>query len=436
MARELLFGRFGQRSATRLGVRLPARPIAAGKRGRISPWNCLWVALLGLMLPTISAHAQDAAGATAWQLCNRTSYIAEIAIGRAEGEAVMVKGWMRIRPGECRTVLEGPLKTTNHYLYARSSSAHSGGVREWGGDTDLCVSPRSNFEANGKEACREGDRAKRAFRSIAIGRKSGWRTFLTLPGSVDLTSARIAGIQRLLNDAGYTTRETDGVLGLRSQQALQRFKADAKLPDKISDDQLIDALEKAARDWNQSIGLTLCNRTSNIVWAAIARQRGEGWESRGWWRLGPGTCAKTLNEALAQPDYYVRAIMETDQGDEELTAASETFCVAASRFVIPGRSTCSERQFETARFALAQPKGQEAMLIEFFDRNFVRKSNNVAASQNSASGAPSVPAQGASIGAGSPAPSSTTKPPAAGSGLVPSTGSPSNRVAQNSGKKP
>lgn len=356
----------------------------------------------GLSFRAPVAFAQAGAASPGWVLCNETSYIVEAAFGRPNGAQTIIKGWTRLRAGECKNLLSGPLQTAVHYLYARASDAHRGGVREWGGATDFCVDPRIAFEGPASKECSGGDREMRSFRPIAIGRKAGWRTRLTEVDGFTTSEARIAGIQRLLNDAGYETRESDGVMGRRTIAALARFRVDEKLPERIADEVLLDALEKSARAWSQTIGLTMCNRTPSILHAAIGRRRGETWESRGWWRLNSGACARVLNEPLAQTEYFVHAVITTPQGERVLKDDAEIFCVTASRFVISGRVGCDERFFEATGFRIIRPAGAETFQVELFDQDFVLRRSDK----------PATAAQPGAPRPGAPAPSGTPNAPA------------------------
>src|SRR5690606_21757566 len=104
----------------------------------------LGVAIAAAFLFAGGANAQR--GANGWQICNETTFVLEAATGRPDGRAILVQGWTRLRPGECRLAVSAPLARGTHYLYARTSSAHRGGRRQWGGDARLCVDPTSQFQ--------------------------------------------------------------------------------------------------------------------------------------------------------------------------------------------------------------------------------------------------------------------------------------------------
>jgi uncharacterized membrane protein len=153
--------------------------------------------------------------------------------------------------------------------------------------------------------------------------------------------------------------------------AIARFRAESGLTQMANEEQLIDALESAARRRAQTVGLTLCNRTANRVWTAIARRRGEGWESRGWWALGPGGCARTIDDPLIQNVYFVEALLESPQGERTLAAGGESFCTSPSKFAIIGREKCAQRMYDTGLFTPISPQGREGMTVEFFERDFL-----------------------------------------------------------------
>lgn len=306
-----------------------------------------------------------------WQVCNETSFVLEAATGRPDGRSIVVQGWTRLRPGECRVAVNAPLARGTHYLYARTSSAHRGGRRQWGGDAPLCVDPSGSFQIENPPQCEPQGLEERRFRRVQINKRDSWRTSFAEAMQYTAARARQAGLQRLLSDAGYDLSEgRRGADPRRIAQAIAQFRATAHLPANANEGQLIDALEIAARRRAGQVGLTLCNRTRARLWTAIARRRGEGWESRGWWPLAPNACVRTIDEVLIQERYYVYAAMETPEG-ERLLASGEAFCTSPARFAILGREHCDDRFYQTTLFSPIRVPNRPGLVVEFEERDFL-----------------------------------------------------------------
>lgn len=328
------------------------------------------VALAGSLTPPTSASAQQNR-ANGWQICNETSFVLEAATARPDGRAILVQGWTRLRPGECRTAVAAPLARGTHYLYARTSSAHRGGRRQWGGDARLCVDPSSSFTIENPPQCAAMGLEERRFRRVQINKRDSWRTSFAEAQPFTLSRARQAGMQRLLDDAGYEIGQNRrGADPRRIAQAIAQFRANARLAPNAGEDQMIDALETAARRRAGQVGLTLCNRTRGRVWTAIGRRRGEGWESRGWWPLNPGGCVRTIDEELLQEVYYVYAGLETPDGVRLLSAGSP-FCTSPARFAIIGRESCEHRYYQTTLFAPIPRRDRSGLVLDFEDSDFL-----------------------------------------------------------------
>ncbi|HRK69444.1 MAG TPA: DUF1036 domain-containing protein, partial [Hyphomonas sp.] len=228
-----------------------------------------------LVLPA-PAEAQAESG---WQLCNRTSYIIETAVGHAEGAGIQVEGWTKLAPGTCKVALPGPLTPGTHYLYGRGSDAHQGGGREWGGRYELCVDPTGGFALESPPDCASMGLEAQGFRPVKIDRTDSWTNNFTEIENWSLDNARNAGLQRLLDEAGVVSGNIDGHIGSRTRAAINDFLKLKGLPADTSDADLIDYLEQAADERSRAVGFTLCNRTKQRVWSAIARRSTDGWES-------------------------------------------------------------------------------------------------------------------------------------------------------------
>ena len=321
-------------------------------------------------LCAIGAGSASAQAAKGWEICNKTSFVIEAAVARYEGQGVVVEGWRRMRPGACETAMEGPLRPGIHYLFARSSNAHRGGRRIWGGDQPLCVDTTGSFSVESPKECTAMGLESRDFRPVLIENRNGWKTSLTETENFDMEKAGAAGVQRLLADAGIYNGNIDGYIGRKTRAAIGEFLANNNLDADTSDSDLVDVLEQIAQDRGRNIGLTLCNRTRNRIWSAIARRKGEGWESRGWWLLESGGCARVIDEPLLTAEHFVFAEMEDEAGTRLLKKATDPFCVARTQFAIMGRKNCGATAYREALFAATPPAENRRLLFEFFDRDF------------------------------------------------------------------
>jgi uncharacterized membrane protein len=341
-------------------VRLFSRSIFAG----LGLW--LLAGLTGLGSGPAEAQARQ----QGWTLCNRTSYVIEAAVARYEGQGVVVDGWKRLRPGACELALAGELKPGVHYLFGRSSTAHRGGRKIWGGDFPLCVDSSGSFSVESPQDCSAMGLEPRDFRPVLVENKSSWRTSFTETEDFSAAESAAAGVQRLLADAGVFNGNIDGNIGRKTRTAIGEFLSQNNLPAETSDDDLIDVLEQIAQERGRNIGMTLCNRTRNRIWSAIARRRGEGWESRGWWMLESGGCARVIDEPLLTAEHFVFAEMEEDGKLRTLKNAADPFCVARVRFAILGRKDCEASAYRTGLFKATPPAENRRLMYEFFERDF------------------------------------------------------------------
>ncbi len=345
---------------------------------RSSTKLALFAALLCAVLAALMALAgradaqQQRRQTSGWQICNETSFVLEAATGRPDGRAILVQGWTRLRPGECRIAVSAPLARGTHYLYARTSPAHRGGRRQWGGDARLCIDPSGSFTIENPPQCSAMGLDERRFRRVRINKRDTWRTSFAEAQPYTLTRARQAGLQRLLADAGFDLREgRRGADPRRIAQAIAQFRTTARLPANATENQLIDALEQQAQRRAQQVGLTLCNRTRGRLWTALGHRNDGEWESRGWWPLNPNGCVRTIDEELIQEVYYVHAALETSEGPRMLAAGGEAFCTSGARFAIIGRGNCAARYYDEQLFTPISARNRTGLVVDFEERDFL-----------------------------------------------------------------
>lgn len=333
-----------------------------------------WSARLGVLIAMLAAFivpSSAQSGSNGWELCNRTSYVVEAATGRPDGEDVIVEGWTRIRPGQCETALEGPLRPGVYFVFARSSKAHRGGQRDWSGKTPLCIDSNGSFAVENPSSCQSMGMEQRGFSAVRIDGKAASMTLKeTELYDKANQSPQNAGIQRLLNDAGIFQDVVDGYLGRESRAAINAFLTERKLPPNTTQAVLIDALEDVANRRARQVGMELCNRTGNRILAAMARSRPDGLESRGWWLIDANLCVRAVDESLITAPHYVFAEMQTGDGIRRLKNASTVFCTSRAQFAILGNQACEQRRYRPEKFIETTPPEEGKLVYEFFDSAF------------------------------------------------------------------
>jgi uncharacterized membrane protein len=241
-------------------------------------------------IPAIALLASVAPAHADLKLCNRMSYVVEVAIGIDDKAATATRGWFRIDPAACRVVVQGTLAADRILLNARALGVYgSSPVPQNGGDT-LCIAP-GNFVIAAARQCRAGQTPAPFTQINPTPTDDGnLVAYLAEDSEYDDEQARLAGIQRLLVIAGYDAAPIDGVDGPKTQGALAAFLKNRGLtPDTVQAPNfftmMIDAVQAPS-----SAGLTWCNDTPHKIMAAVGTGDGKTVISRGWYRIDPGKC--------------------------------------------------------------------------------------------------------------------------------------------------
>lgn len=110
-------------------------------------WGTSLLAALCLTLATGgAAQAQSRAEPEEFlRFCNKHTRKVQVAIAWLSGEKtaagrqiVISKGWYGLQPGECSSLIKGPLRNRYYYYYAQD-----GDRGEWAGTYPICISEKA-----------------------------------------------------------------------------------------------------------------------------------------------------------------------------------------------------------------------------------------------------------------------------------------------------
>lgn len=309
-----------------------------------------------------------------WEVCNETSFMLKIATvvvpKGSSGAALTGQGWTQLRPSKC-TIVDAE-KGTPRFVYARSTALHQGGIREWKGRHEYCVS-EDDFTAKTDMSCALQNLTSAKFLRIVPTEQ---RTAFIEPANYG-KKAQTAGLQRLLMDNGYTIKRVDGMGGRRTTQTLNKFLKANKLATNISVDQKFDALIAGIEKNTAPIGITMCNKTNVRIWSAIAYHGGEWWNAKGWWPIDAGQCVHPYNDSLKGNKTHIYARKQAGEDtpstqDMILKVAEkkgEVFCIGETKFSSVKHAFCTDQGYISARFKTL-PDNKQGVQIDFVDSDF------------------------------------------------------------------
>src|SRR6267154_4901703 len=116
--------------------------------------NIALISVAALIAVTLPARAD-------LQICSRMSYVVEAAIAIEDKGAAATRGWFRIDPGKCRTVIQGVPPGETLYLHARALPVYGGSPLPQSGHADFCVGAESFAFPTAQTCNRAGQRMAR-----------------------------------------------------------------------------------------------------------------------------------------------------------------------------------------------------------------------------------------------------------------------------------
>jgi len=307
-------------------------------------------AVISFLVSAVPAYAD-------LKLCNRMSYVVEVAIGIDDKAATATRGWFRIDPAACRVVAQGTLTADRILLNARALGVYgSSPIPQSGGDT-LCIAP-DNFVIAAARQCRSGQ-SPAPFTQINPTRTDDGNlvAYLAEDSEYDDEQARLAGIQRLLVVAGYDAAPIDGVDGPKTQAALAAFLRNRGLtPDIVQAPNFFATMIEAVQS-PSSTGLTWCNDTPHKIMAAVGTDDGKTVVSRGWYRIDPGKCLHP--DVTGQPKQIFSFAEAVDAENRALKfkdrplnwGGTTQLCTRETKFETNEQGDCGTRGFAATGFA-------------------------------------------------------------------------------------
>lgn len=360
----------GKTAGPQAEVSTPIMKLFASRIGRLGRHAA------GAVLLGACASAGLAAPAhAALTYCNRSSFYILSAVSYVENKEWRSRGWVPLRPGECRVIMKEDMRTKQVFTYAESHPGHRGEIRTWEGRIEFCTGT-DQFDVTGRENCRErGYEMRRFARLDKSDAASDWvmdfrelRSYaLERPGKgPPVALALVAGVQRLLFDVGYNAGQIDGFVGKRTLLSIRAFQSQAGLPvDGNPTFEMIDKLlERAMAIQNQS-GFWLCNKTPFELWTAIGFARGKGFTSRGWWKVPSGECVKPVKDRLESRFFYVYAEAERENGERVVWGGEHPLCTADVMFEIDGNEDCEARGYDSTGFQRQDTGGRNGHRQDF-----------------------------------------------------------------------
>lgn len=115
--------------------------------------------------------------------------------------------------------------------------------------------------------------------------------------------------------------------------------------------------------------LELCNRTSYVLYAAIAVQGKDNNTTQGWTRVIPGECKTAIDTPLGHGGYYVYArTSAAHAGPQRAWAGGAMFCTLDANFKITtpnGVTQCAADEATMLPFASIPTRGQPVWAMTF-----------------------------------------------------------------------
>src|SRR5436190_20202460 len=92
-----------------------------------------------LVLSLLAVISLTAPARADLQLCNKTSYVLDLALALEDKGAAATRGWFRVNPGQCRLVMQGTVEAERALIHARALPAYGAAPLPQSGHAHRCV---------------------------------------------------------------------------------------------------------------------------------------------------------------------------------------------------------------------------------------------------------------------------------------------------------
>ncbi|WP_068032380.1 DUF1036 domain-containing protein [Rhodoplanes sp. Z2-YC6860] len=336
----------------------------------------LTFALAALATSSVTARAD-------LQICSRMSYVVETAIAIEDKGAAATRGWFRIDPGQCRTVIQGdvPGQGTGQalYIHARALPIYGGSPLPQNGHAEFCIGSESFVLTTAQSCNRTGQRMARFTAVKPSPTDKGLAVYLAEDAEYTDEQARDAGIQRLLVIAGYDANPIDGIRAGKTDVALAQFIIDNKLENTAAGRQDFFDVLMAAAQKPSTAGFSWCNETRNTVMAAVGVEEQGNIVTRGWYRVAPGKCLRpdvsgkprrlySFGEAIGPDNQPLRDPARTagqNAASNLSWGGSTILCTRSSRFELSDHRDCGSNGLTATGFATVELSPTGATTVQF-----------------------------------------------------------------------
>jgi uncharacterized membrane protein len=319
---------------------------------------------LALLFVASPAHAD-------LQLCNRASYVVEAAIGIEDKGSAATRGWFRVDPGQCRSVMQGQVEAERMYVHARALPVYGASPMAQAGHADLCIAEGTFLIAGARHCAKPGQRLVSFTQVKPTETEQGLVASLTEEADYSPEQARLAGIQRLLVLAGYDANPIDGIEGKKTETALNQFLKDRGLPaDSASAAAFFDTLVNAMKQAD-GVGFAWCNETTHTVMAAFGTEDKGVVTTRGWYRIDPGKCLKP--DLSGKPRRLYSFGEAVDASGQVIKRADKTLnwggamqlCTRNVKFELSEHKDCAGKGLNANGFAAIDLAGRPGATVRF-----------------------------------------------------------------------